>query len=84
MALNQISIIDVIEVIENGILQVRQRNDIVDDVANQVVASSFHRSTFAPGDDVSAMPDRVKSIASAVWTPEVISAYQAQLESNHV
>ena len=82
MSLNQVSVIDVIEVVENGILQIRQRNDIIEDTTNQVIASTFHRTTFSPGDDISNQPERIRSIANAVWTPEVIAAYKEQINNS--
>jgi hypothetical protein len=82
MALIQNSVIDVIEVLESGIIQVRQRNDIIDDSIGQIVASNFHRASFVPGSDVSAQPKRVQDIAAVIWTPEVISAYEAQVASH--
>ena len=62
-----------IEVLENGVLQVR-RSDIVckDDVE---IGRQYFRSTFAPGEDVSNQVERVRAVASAVWTPAVVNAY---------
>jgi hypothetical protein len=83
MALNQVSIIDKIEVTENGIIQVRQRNDIQDaNQNNAVIASNFHRTTLTPGQDTTGQDPRVIAVATAVWTPAVISAYQAQLANS--
>lgn len=66
-----------IEVNENYSIGVR-RVDIVlkDDVE---VGRSYHRFVFQPGDDVSDQPKEVQDVAAAVWTPEVIDAYQASI-----
>jgi hypothetical protein len=80
MALDKQISIDKIEVVENGIIQVRQITRILED--ENEISSSFHRWTLTPGQDVSDQEDRVKAIANATWTPEVISAYEAQLEQN--
>ena len=64
-----------IEVNENLSIGVR-RADIVlkDDVE---IARSYHRTCFTPGSDVSAEPKEVQDVAAAVWTAEVVAAYEA-------
>ena len=80
MALEEIKVIDKIEVVENGTLQVREATRIMKD--GQEIAKTYHRWSFAPGADVSEMPANVQAIAEAAWTTEVIAAYQAQQEQN--
>ena len=80
MALEEIKLIDKIEVVENGTLQVREATRIMKD--GQEIAKTYHRWSFAPGSDVSEMPANVQAIAEAAWTTEVIAAYQAQQEQN--
>jgi len=75
MALQEVKVIDKIEVVESGALQVREATRIMRDGAQ--IAQTYHRWTFAPASDVSAMPANVQAIAQAAWTPEVIAAYQA-------
>ena len=77
MTLASTNTIDRIEVLENGVIQVRQAEIITKD--GNEIARNFSRWVLSPGDDVSTQDDKVKAIATAVWTPEVISAYQAQL-----
>ena len=77
MALTKEVAVDKVEVVENGTLQVRQVTRIMED-GNQL-SSSYHRWAFAPGSDVSEQPANVQAIAAAVWTAEVIAAYEAQL-----
>ena len=77
MALTETKAIDKIEIVGLGHLQVREATTIMRDGVE--VAKTYHRWSFAPGDDVSAMPANVQAIAAAAWTPEVIAAYQAQL-----
>jgi len=79
MALTEQKIIDKIEVVENGTLQVREATRILKD--GDQIAQTYHRWSFAPGSDVSEMPANVQAIATAAWTEEVIAAYQAQLEA---
>jgi cell division FtsZ-interacting protein ZapD len=80
MALTEQKVIDKIEVVENGTLQVREATRILKD--GDQIAQTYHRWSFAPGSDVSEMPANVQAIAAAAWTEEVIAAYQAQLEAN--
>jgi hypothetical protein len=80
--LQEVKLIDKIEVVENGTLQVREVTRILKD--GEQIAQTFHRWSFAPGSDVSSMPANVKAVAQAVWTPEVISAYEAQLAARAV
>jgi len=80
MALTKEQEIDKVEVVENGTIQVRQITRILED--GKELSSSFHRWTLTPGQDVSDQEARVQAIANAIWTNEVISAYNAQLEAN--
>jgi hypothetical protein len=82
MSLSKEQVIDKIEVVENGTLQVRQVTRIMED--DKQLSSSYHRWSFAPGSDVSAQPANVQAIATAAWTPAVIAAYQAQLQANQL
>ncbi len=80
MALTEVKVIDKIEVIENGTLQVREATRIMKD--GEQIAQTYHRWSFAPASDISAMPANVQAIAQVAWTPEVIAAYeQAQAEA---
>ena len=82
MALTEQKVIDKIEVVENGTLQVREATRILKD-GNQI-AQTYHRWSFAPGSDISEMPANVQAIAAAAWTPAVIAAYEAQQAAQHV
>lgn len=79
MSLEKVEVVDLIEVIENGTLQVRTKTAIKEDGVE--ISSKFHRHVVAPGDDYSGESDRVKAICAATHTPEVIAAYQAALEA---
>ena len=75
--LNKVTVVDRIETLENGCVQVRTATRIMDD--GKVVASSFHRHVVAPGQDYSAEDSRVQAICEAVHTPECIAAYQTSV-----
>ena len=77
MALEEVSVVDKVEVLLNGSIQVRRRDQILKDGVE--VAATFHRHIVHPGDDVSNEDPRVAAIAAATWTDEVVAAYQASL-----
>jgi hypothetical protein len=73
-------VVDKIEVVEVGVVQVRTATRIVED--GNVISTSYHRHTIAPGQDYSNEDDRVKAICAATHTQEVITKYQELLEQN--
>jgi hypothetical protein len=73
--LEKIVIVDRIEVIENGSVQVRTKTVIKEDGVE--ISSKFHRYVVAPGDDYSGEDARVQAICAATHTAAVVSAYQA-------
>jgi len=75
MALTKQVVVDKIEVLENGVVQVRTATRIVED--GEVISSSYHRHVVCPGDDYSGEDSRVQAICAATHTSEVIAAYQA-------
>ena len=79
MTLASTTVIDKVEVLENGVVQVRQAQVITD--SGNEIARNFSRWVLIPGEDVSTQDAKVKAICEAVWTADVISAYQAQVAS---
>ena len=77
MALSEVSVVDKIEVLLAGQIQVRTRNQVLRDGVE--IAATYHRHVLAPGDDLTNEDPRVAAIASATWTEEVVAAYQASL-----
>jgi hypothetical protein len=75
MALEKVISVDLIEVVENGTIQVRTKTAIKEDGVE--ISSKFHRHVVVPGDDYSVEDVKVQAIAAAVHTLEVIAAYQA-------
>lgn len=69
------TVVDRIEVVEVGVIQVRTATRIVED--GNVISSSYHRHTIAPGQDYSHEDARVKAICAATHTAAVIAAYKA-------
>jgi hypothetical protein len=75
MALEKIEIVDRIEVVENGSVQVRTKTSIKEDGVE--ISSKFHRHVVAPGDDYSAEDAKVQAICKATHTKDVVAAYKA-------
>ena len=75
--LTKTTVVDRIETLENGCVQVRTATRIMEDGA--VISQSFHRHVVAPGDDYSGEDARVQAICAAIHTPECIAAYQASM-----
>ena len=88
MALTKETIVDKIEVLEMGQVQVRTATRVKEDGA--VLSSSFHRHVIEPrtkvGDtwedtDISAEDARVQAVANATWTADVKTAYQNMMNA---
>jgi len=77
MALTKETVVDKIEVLEMGQMQVRTATRVLED--GVALSSSFHRHVLAPGDDLSEQDAKVSAIATATWTPAVVSAYEAMM-----
>jgi hypothetical protein len=75
MSIEKIISADLIEVLENGSVQVRTKTAIKEDGVE--ISSKFARHVVAPGDDYSAEDARVKAICAAMHTADVVAAYEA-------
>jgi hypothetical protein len=73
--LEKVISVDLIEVVENGTLQVRTKTAIMED--GKQISGTFHRHVVVPGADYSAEDAKVQAICAAVHTADVIAAYQA-------
>ena len=82
MSLEKIEVVDLIEVVENGCVQVRTKTAIKENGVE--ISSKFHRHVVAPGADVSAEDAKVQAIAASIHTPEVIAAYQEKLAEQQI
>jgi hypothetical protein len=88
MALSKTTIVDKIEVMEKGQVQVRTATRVMEDGVE--LSSSFHRHVVVPstktgdtwGDtDISGEDARVQAIATATWTSAVKTAYQEMVDA---
>jgi hypothetical protein len=77
MTISSTTVIDKVEVLQLGQLQVRQAEIITKD--NVEIARTYTRWICVPGDNVSTQDPKIQAIANALWTSDVISAYQASI-----
>ena len=91
MALSKVTVVDKIEVLEKGQVQVRTATRVLEDGTE--LSSSFSRHVVVPsvktgdtwGDtDISGEDARVQAIATATWTNSVKTAYQAMMDANEL
>ena len=73
--LEKVISVDLIEVIENGCIQVRTKTVIMED--GKQISGNFHRHVVAPGDDYAGEAQRVQAICAATHILETIEAYKA-------
>jgi hypothetical protein len=96
MALTKVTVVDKIEVLEKGSVQVRTATRVMEDGVE--LSSSFHRHVVVPqvrsgyekdvsagtwaATDVTGEDARVAAICTASWTADVIAAYKASVLAN--
>ena len=80
--LEKVIVVDRIEVVENGSVQVRTATRIMED--GKQISGNFHRHVVAPGSDYSAEDARVQAICAATHTADVIAAYKAAIAAQGV
>ena len=73
------TVVDQITVTENGIILYREATRILED--GEEISKKYHRTSLAPGQDLTGQPANVVAICNAAWTADVVAAYQAQQES---
>jgi len=75
MSFEKISSVDLIEIVENSIVQVRTKTVILEN--GEQISSQFQRHIIAPTGDYSGEDSNVQAIASLIYTPEIVASYQA-------
>ena len=60
-----------------SIIQCR-RADIIEKDGVEV-GKTYHRHVRVPGEDVSSDCAELQAVSAALWTPEVVAAYQASI-----
>jgi len=88
MALTKETVVDKIEVLEMGQVQVRTATRVLEDGVQ--LSSSFHRHVIVPSTkasgswadtDISGEDASVQAQANAKWTAEVKTAYQEMIDA---
>ena len=88
MALSKVTVVDKIEVLEKGQVQVRTATRVMEDGVE--LSSSFHRHVVEPSiktgntwadTDISGEDARVQAVANATWTSAVKTAYRAMMDA---
>ena len=91
MALSKVTVVDKIEVLEKGQIQVRAATRVLEDGVE--LSSSFHRHVVVPSTkdsgswadtDISGEDARVQAIATATWTSSVKTAYQEMIDAQSI
>ena len=83
MSLTKQTVTDKIEIVGPfNHLQVREAIQVLED--GEVLSQSYHRYVVSPTDDYSSRDAKVQAVCSAVFTADVISAYQDHLAAKEV
>lgn len=82
MALEKVISVDLIEVVESGVVQVRTKTASKEDGVE--ISSKFHRHVVVPGADYSQEDAKVQAICASMHTAEVIAAYQALAQAREI
>ena len=89
MALTKETVVDKIEVLEMGQIQVRKAIRIKEDGTQ--LSQSYHRHVIVPSTkdsgswadtDISGEDARVQAVANATWTNSVKTAYQEMIDAH--
>jgi hypothetical protein len=82
MSLTKETSVDQITVTENGVVLYREATKIIED--GKELNKTYHRSSLAPGQDLTGVPANVSAICNVAWTEEVIAAYQESLSQSSI
>jgi len=73
--LQEKKIIDLIEILNNNCLQIREA--IIIEKDGNILAKTFNRFILKPGDDVSMQDQKIKDVTQLIWTEEVINNFKS-------
>ncbi len=68
-------VVDNISIQEDGQINVRRATKYIED--GKELTRTFHHHVLAPADSLTKEDPKVSVIANVVWTPEVVSAFEA-------
>lgn len=72
--LTESTVVDRIEILLNGIVQIRKATIIFRN--EDEISREYFRIVLSPGENVSDMDERTQAVCEAVWTDEVVAAFQ--------
>jgi hypothetical protein len=75
MSFRKLKSVDQITILENGIVLFREATRIFENDVE--LSKNYHRSSLTPGQDLTGVPENVVIICNTVWSPDVISSYEA-------
>jgi len=78
--LEKLEVIDSINVLESGHIEVRQATKILED--GKELSKSYHRWVISPGDEITAQDKKVQDIAKAIHTKEIVDKYKEKLDKD--
>jgi len=72
--------IDKIEILENGVLQIREI-ELLELKDGSTVSGGYHRYCLTPDINIESISDsKIKSIALVTWTQDIISNYKNSIK----
>ena len=78
MEITKKTVIDRMEILENGTIQVREARRVFE--GSELLAEKYHRYVLTPDMDVSTQPSDVKKLCTLRWTKKVKDAYAVAAE----
>lgn len=69
------TIIDKIELLEDGTMQVRRATYVLEDGV-RITEPRYSRVVHVPGADIGSEHATVKAVGAVVWTPDVVQTYR--------
>ena len=78
MALVKVVVLDRLEVLEEGNLQLRYAT-YIEENGVRIAGPIYARTSYDPGADVTSQPEVVQKVAQAVWTPELLDKWQQKI-----
>jgi hypothetical protein len=80
MAITKDTVIDLVQVLEDGTIQLRRARYFLEDGVRDQDSRQYHRATFTPNQALTEVPaGKLRQTAAIWWTPEIITAYVAKL-----
>lgn len=76
-------VVDKIEVLEKGHLQIRRATYILED-GIRISGPSYERIAYVPGSDISKEDKKVQDISAIAWTADVVQAYKDFVAANKI